>query len=55
MAPEIRGKTNRRFLAFWAIFCSFGPKFPKKMKNVPGDITILHKCTKNRDHMLDYS
>ena len=55
MVPEIRSKTNIGFLGFWAIFCSFGPKFSKKMKNVPGDITILHKCTKNHDHMFDCS
>ena len=24
----------------------------KKMKNTPGDITILHNCSKNHDHML---
>ena len=24
----------------------------KKMKKIPGDIIILHKCTKNQDHML---
>ena len=24
----------------------------KKMKKVPGDIIILHKCTKNYDHVL---
>ena len=24
----------------------------KKMKNMPGDIIILHNCTKNHDHML---
>ena len=41
-------------------FCHFGPFFallpPKnqhfqKLKKTPGDI-ILHKCTKNHDHML---
>ena len=25
------------------------------MKKMPGDIIILHKCTKNQDHMLYYS
>ena len=42
------------------IFCHFLPFYPlttqkskfwKKMKKMPGDI-ILHKCTKNHDHML---
>ena len=27
-------------------------KIKKKMKEKPGDIIILHKCTKNHDHML---
>ena len=27
-------------------------KIYKKMKKTPGDIVILHKCTKNQDHML---
>ena len=27
----------------------------KKMKTMPGDVIILHKCTKNHDHMLYYS
>ena len=27
----------------------------KKMKKTPGDIIILHKCTKNHDHMLQCS
>ena len=26
-----------------------------KMKNTPGDIIILHKCTKNHDHILYYT
>ena len=40
------------FLSFWAIFCSFTPlrtqkiKVFKKWKKIPGDIMILHKCTK---------
>ena len=49
------------------IFCHFGPFFallppnnPKnqnfeKMKNLPGDIIILHKCIKNHGHMLHCS
>ena len=46
--------------SFWAIFCPFTPltgqkwKFQKNEKN-PGDIIILHKCTKNHDHMLHCS
>ena len=46
------------YFSFWAIFCPFTlltcPKNKnfKKMKKLPGDIIILHKCTKNHDHML---
>ena len=29
--------------------------FLPKMTKVPGDIMILHKCTKNHDHMLSFS
>ena len=53
------------YFLFWAIFCSFTPHLPlpppskkpknknfKKMKKIPGDIIILHKCAKNHDPML---
>ena len=53
------------YFSFWAIFCPFTPPPPpyppltcpkneifKKMKKTPGDIIILHNCTKNRYHML---
>ena len=49
---------RQNFLSFWAIFFPFYPtNNPKgqnfeKMKTTPGDIVILHKCTKNHDHML---
>ena len=45
------------YFSFWAIFYPFTPlNCPKnenftKMKKTPGDVIILHKCTKNRDHM----
>ena len=44
------------YFSFWAIFCPFTPVTPKKWKNekvkkVPGEIIILHKCTKNHDHI----
>ena len=57
MAPEIWCMTDRTV-------CNFGPFFAlflinnlknqnfKKMKKVLGDIIILHKCTKNHDHIL---
>ena len=46
------------FLSFGAIFCTFTPlttqkiKILKKWTKTPGDIIILHKWTKNYDHML---
>ena len=54
------------YFSYWAIFCPFSPltaqeiKIKKKiMKKIPGDfvilhrdITILHNCTKNHDHIL---
>ena len=44
-------------LSFWTIFCPFTPYKPTKskfwkMKETPGDIITLHKCTKNHDHKL---
>ena len=52
-------KCNRQnFLSFWAILCSFTPTnnlknhIFEKMKKAPKDIIILHKCTKNHDHLL---
>ena len=42
--------------SFWAVFALLPPNFclftQKKRKKTPGDIIILHKCTKNHDHML---
>ena len=57
--PEIRSKTDKKI-------CHFGPFFAllplppndpqcqnfEKMKKTPGDAIILHKCTKNYDHMV---
>ena len=49
------------YFSFWAIFCLFTPltarkmKIFFKMKKTPGDIIILHKCTRNHDHMLHCS
>ena len=41
---------------FWAIFSTFTPltawKIKIEKKKTPGDIIILHKCTKNHDYML---
>ena len=55
--PEIWHGCNFHF-SFSAIFCPFTPpKSPKnqnlkKGKKNPGDIIILHMCTKNYDHMM---
>ena len=46
------------YFSFWAIFCPSTTltaqkiKILKKMTKIPGDIIILHNCTKNHDHML---
>ena len=48
------------YFSFWAFFCTFtlpplnSPKNQnfKKIKKTPGDIIILHNCTKKHDHML---
>ena len=50
---------KQNFLSFWAIFCPFtsltdqNTKMKKKKKKkAPRDIIILHKCSKNHNHML---
>ena len=49
------------YFSFWAIFCTFTSltakknKIPnkwKKKQKTTGDIIIVHKCTKNHDHIL---
>ena len=53
----VRDRCNCYF-SFWAIFCPFTPltaqkiKILEKWKKGPGDITILHICTKNYDQMM---
>ena len=57
MAPD-----RCNYFSFWTILYPFTPltaqkikikkKLKKKKKKTPGDIIILHKCTKNHDHML---
>ena len=57
MVPEILSMMER-FLCHFGLFFAFLPfNNPKKqnfhkVKKRPGDIIILHKCTKNHDHML---
>ena len=52
----VRDRCN--YFSFWAIFCPFTPltaqkiKILKKVKKMPGDIIILHMCTKNYDQMM---
>ena len=45
---------GQTFLSFLTIFWPFTQKIEilKNWKKTPGDIIILHKCTKNHDHML---
>ena len=45
---------RQNVLSYWTIFCPFTRKINilKKLKKTPGDIIILHKYTKNHDHML---
>ena len=52
------GEQRTEFFVILDHFCPFNSltiqkiKILKKMKKIPGDITVLHKCTKNYDHML---
>ena len=49
---------QQNYFSFWTFFCPFSPlttqkiKMFKKFKKTPGDIIILHKCTKNHGKML---
>ena len=51
-------RDRQNFLSFWTVFCPFTPlklwkmKILKKMNKRLGDIIILHKFTKNHDHVL---
>ena len=47
------------YFSFWAISCHITPLTAqkikikkKKMKEMPGDIIILHTCTKDYDQMM---
>ena len=55
--PEIWRMTDVMIFHFGPFFALLTPNNPKnqnfeKLKKAPGDIIILHKCTKNHDHML---
>ena len=57
MVPEIPSATDRFFVILDMFLPIYPPKNPEnknfeKMKNTPGCIIILHKCTKIHDHML---
>ena len=49
---------KQSFLSFWTVFCPFYPlnnsknQNFEKMKHTPQDITILHRCTINDNHMM---
>ena len=42
------------YLSSWAIFCPNSPKNQnfEEMKEMPGDIIILHMCTKTYDQIM---
>ena len=44
----------RLFRPLFALSTLFGPKYQKiwKIKEIPGDIIILHQCTKNWNHVI---
>ena len=59
MAAEIWSVTDRFFSHFRPFFALLPPppsppppNNPEKMKKTPGDIIILHMCTKNYDQMM---
>ena len=45
---------RQKFLSFWTILCPFTPKSQnfEKMKKLPGDIFILHRCNINDNHVM---
>ena len=65
MAPEISSAMDQIFSYFGPFFALLPPSPPpiphpnnpknqnlEKMKNMPGDIIILHMCTINDTHMI---
>ena len=63
MLPEIWSVRDIFFCHYGPFFCSLTPLPPnnlenqnfEKLKKKLGDIIILHKCSKNHDHMLHCS
>ena len=60
MVPEIWSATDIIFCHFGPFFVLLPPNNPEnqnfeKIKKIFGDIIILHKRTKNHDHMLHCS
>ena len=56
MVPEIWSMTDRIFCHFGPFLYFYPPNNPKnqnfeKMKTIPGYIIILHRCTKNDNHI----
>ena len=49
---EIWHVTNVTVVFHFGNFLPFHPPIPQKMNKMPGDIIILHKCTKNHDYLL---
>ena len=57
MVPEIWSMTDIIFCCFGPFFAFYSPNNPEnqnfvKMNKNPGDLIILHKCTKNHDHIV---
>ena len=48
--PEIQRVRCNFCFSFWVKKSKLKKK--KKKKNTPGEIIILHMCTKNYDHMM---
>ena len=60
MVPDIWSSSDRSVLSSLETFCPFTPPLPltswkmkiSEMNKYPGDIIVLHKCTKNHDHEI---
>ena len=57
MVPEISSAMDTIFCHFGSLFTLLPPNNQEnqnfeKMKKMPGDISILHMCTINDDHMM---